>query len=379
MRILLVEDSRTAVRLVEGLLSEESETRGFRFELTVAGTLKDALAKIATYEFELILLDLTLPDSDGLNTVDAVVRASPDVAVVVLTSLQEEKMGLKALKMGAQDFLVKDETYRRSLIRAVRYAHLRKQSEVEVREAKELAEFATRSKSDFIANLSHEFRTPLNAIMGFSEMMIARMHGELNDKYAEYALDINNSGKYLNGLIGTVLDMSKIEARKIEFSDEVIDLDASLAAVISKTRFLADDKGVSISYVPAHKMPIIHGDEIKLKQVFINLMSNAIKFSPDGGVVTLSVAMDDSGSVVLVFEDHGIGIPADELNEVLTPFHRSRLSKDMEIEGTGLGLPLSKTLVEAHQGHLWLESDEGKGTSVFVRLPPSRVIQQVYA
>ena len=374
MKILLVEDSRTAVRLVEGLLHEESETRVFHFTLKVAGSLKSAKDCIAKTDFDLILLDLTLPDSEGLNTVDAIVKASPDVAIVVLTSLQEENIGLRALEMGAQDFLVKDETYRKIFIRAVRYAHLRKKSEVEVRDAKDIAEFATRSKSDFIANLSHEFRTPLNAIMGFSDMMIANIFGELNEKYTEYADDINASGKYLNGLMGTVLDMSKIESRKIEFSDEEINFEKIIAASIAKTRFMADEKDIKITLSSSAQQPKIHGDEIKLKQVIINLLSNAIKFSPQGGEILTSVYKESCGSIVLSVKDHGIGIPLDEVDEVLVPFHRSRLSKDLHIEGTGLGLPLSKSLVEAHQGVLWLESIEGQGTEAFVKLPPGRVV-----
>lgn len=374
MKILLVEDSRTAVRLVEGLLHEESETRVFQFTLKIAGTLKAAKAHISKTDFDLVLLDLTLPDSDGLHTVEAIVKAAPDVAIVVLTSLQEETLGLKALKMGAQDFLVKDETYRKIFIRAVRYAHLRKKAEVEVREAKEMAEFATRSKSDFIANLSHEFRTPLNAIMGFSEIMMASMFGELNEKYAEYAVDINASGKYLNGLMGTVLDMSKIESRKIEFSDEEIDLKDIITASITKTRFMADEKNIKVTISTSAQHPKIHGDELKLKQVIINLLSNAIKFSPEGGKVSASVYKESCGSMVFCVKDQGIGIPIDEVDDVLIPFHRSRISKDMHIEGTGLGLPLSKSLIEAHQGKLWLESIEGKGTEAYIKLPPGRVL-----
>jgi len=374
MKILLVEDSKTGVCLVKALLLEESETRDFTCELTVTGTLKEAESHIAAVPFDLILLDLTLPDSDGLETVKAIIRAAPHVAVVVLTSLQEETLGVKALKMGAQDFLIKDETYRKILVRAVRYAWLRKQAETEIREAKEMAEFAARAKSDFIANLSHEFRTPLNAIMGFSDMMITRVQGDLNDKYAEYAVDINNSGKYLNGLIGTVLDMSKIEAQRTELLDQDVNLEASITAAITKTSFMAKKSKVIVTLIGSGSIPNIRGDEIKLKQVLINLLSNAIKFSPDGGDVTLSVCKDTFGGLLMTVKDHGIGIPANEIEDVLIPFHRSTISKDKHIEGTGLGLPLSKTLIEAHQGTLWLESSEGRGTDVFVRFPPARVL-----
>jgi len=374
MNILLVEDSRTAILLVEGLLLEEHDVRGFQFNLTVTKSLGEAQEALKEKQFDLILLDLTLPDSEGLNTVDAVVQAAPDVAIVVLTSLQEESLGLEALKKGAQDFLIKDETYRKILIRAVRYAYQRKKAETEIQEARELAEFATRSKSDFIANLSHEFRTPLNAIIGFSDMMISKVQGDLNDKYCEYASDINNSGKYLNGLIGTVLDLSKVEARQNELKEETVDLSDAITLAISKTTFLAEGNSVNVHFEDMGDIPKIHGDGIKIRQVIINLLSNAIKFSPQGGDVIVTVLSDDDSNIIFTVKDHGIGIPINEIEEVLTPFHRSKISKDQHIEGTGLGLPLAKSLIEAHQGKLWLHSIEGKGTEVSFKVPSKRIV-----
>jgi len=377
MRLLLVEDSRTAVKMVEGLLAEEEERQASRFELTVAMTLAEAEAALGKASFDLVLLDLTLPDSHGLDTVDTIVAAAPRTPVVVLTSTADERLGLQALKKGAQDFLVKDETYRKVLVRSVRYAYLRNLAEQEIREARDMAEFATNSKSSFIANLSHELRTPLNAIIGFSEMMLAEIHGPLSPKHKEYTTDIHKSGRYLLGLIGTVLDMSKIEAQKIELRDQPLDLVQLIDDTLSG---LADvDGGTDRVVIEADAgLPLFQGDWTKMRQVVNNLISNALKYSPDGGPVRVRLWLDRSGSgdLLMTVADQGIGIPPDQIEGVLRPFNRTSVSRARQIEGTGLGLPLTKGLVEAHGGDLTLASELGVGTTVTVRLPAARLTTQ---
>jgi signal transduction histidine kinase len=377
MRLLLVEDSRTAVKMVEGLLAEEEERQASRFDLTVAGTLAAAEAALRRDSFDLILLDLTLPDSYGLDTVDTIVATAPRTPVVVLTSTADEKLGLQALKKGAQDFLVKDETYRKVLVRSVRYAYLRNLAEQEIREARDMAEFATSSKSSFIANLSHELRTPLNAIIGFSELMLAEIHAPLAGKHREYTTDIHNSGRYLLGLIGTVLDMSKIEAQKIELRDQALDLGQLIGDTVSGLR---DVEGAldRLTTEVAPGLPAFRGDWTKMRQILNNLVSNALKYSPEGGPVTVRLIQDpESGDLILTVADAGIGIPSEQIEGVLRPFNRTTVSRARQIEGTGLGLPLTKGLVEAHDGTLTLDSELHVGTTVTVRLPASRVAPPV--
>ncbi len=377
MRLLLVEDSRTAVKMVEGLLAEEEEKRDIRFDLSIAGSLGEAEAALSCGAFDLILLDLTLPDSHGLHTVEAIVEVAPRTPVVVLTSTADEQLGLQALKRGAQDFLVKDETYRKVLIRSVRYAYLRNEAEREVREARDMAEFATNSKSSFIANLSHELRTPLNAIIGFSEMVLAEFHGPLTDKQKEYVTDIHKSGRYLLGLIGTVLDMSKIEAQKIELREEPMDFSVLLSDTISGLG-VGGAKGTERVVVDLpDDLPRLRGDWTKLRQVFSNLLSNALKYSPDGGEVRVIARTGEGGDMVITVADSGIGIPTDQIEGVLEPFNRTTVSKAKRIEGTGLGLALTKGLIEAHGGTLLLDSALGEGTTVTVRLPAARVVVPV--
>lgn len=306
------------------------------------------------------------------------VEAAPGTPVVVLTSTADEQLGLQALKRGAQDFLVKDETYRKVLIRSVRYAYLRNEAEREIREARDMAEFATNSKSSFIANLSHELRTPLNAIIGFSEMILTGLQGPLTDKQREYMTDIHKSGRYLLGLIGTVLDMSKIEAQRIELREEPLDLAVLLTDTVNGLGIGGADGIDRVDMVLPPDLPRLRGDWTKLRQVFSNLVGNALKYSPDGGPVTVRAAVEDNGTgggdMVFTVADHGIGIPEDQIHSVLEPFSRSAVSRAKRIEGTGLGLPLTKGLIEAHGGTLSLRSTLGEGTTVTVRLPAARVV-----
>lgn len=370
MKILLVEDSRTSVLLVQGLLHEDPQEQ---YDLHVAGTLAEAKERLATDRFDLILLDLTLPDSDGIATVDATFKAANGTGIVVLTSLNDEELGMAALRHGAQDFLIKDETYRRVLLRAVKYARQRALAEKEIREAKELAEFATRSKSSFIANLSHEFRTPLNAVIGFSEMMLEGIAGDLSPRQKEYTADIYKSGRYLLGLIGTVLDISKIEANKIELHDEVIDFAELIDYVVEIVGGAYHNDHVTIETDVAPNLPHILGDMTMFTEIMTNLVGNAVKYSPDGGSVNVKAAINGTGEMAIIVSDQGMGIAKDEIENVLQPFGRTEQSRQRKIDGTGLGLPLTKGLIEAHGGSLHIESDLGQGTSITVRIPEDRL------
>lgn len=370
MKILLVEDSRTSVMLVETLLKDDPDET---YDLHVVGTLADGVAKITREDFDLVLLDLTLPDSSGVATVDAMFEAADGTGIVVLTSTSDEKVGLAALRHGAQDFLVKDETYRKVLLRAIKYARQRSQAEREIREARDLAEFATRSKSTFIANLSHELRTPLNAVIGFSEIMLGGIAGEMNDKQKEYTTDIYKSGRYLLGLIGTVLDISKIEANKIELNNGVVNIASVIDDVVELYQGVEHNDKATIRLDIEPRLPKFYGDLTMVTEIVTNLISNALKYSPDGGEVFVKAFVDGAGELKLTVQDHGIGIAADEIENILEPFGRTETSRKHNIEGTGLGLPLTVGLVEAHGGKLSLDSELGEGTTVCVSLPQDRL------
>ena len=233
---------------------------------------------------------------------------------------------------------------------------------------------ANRAKSEFLANMSHELRTPLNAILGFSEIMRDEHFGDLgNSLYREYAADIHQSGTHLLEVINDILDLAKIEAGKLELNEETIEPISLVESCMRLVRERADAHAITLKQVLPENLPHLTGDARKLKQTLINLLSNAVKFTPDGGEVTVSAKIDADGTLAITVTDTGIGIPEDHLAKVFDPFAQVDGGLDRQYEGTGLGLPLSKAMVELHDGELTLESTVGIGTTATLRLPPSRV------
>ena len=229
-------------------------------------------------------------------------------------------------------------------------------------------ELANRHKSEFLANMSHELRTPLNAIIGFSEVLSQRMFGEVNPKQAEYLGDIQASGQHLLSLINDILDLSKIEAGKMELQPSRFSLAAALGSVVMMVRERAAARTIELTTSIDPATGVIDADERKIKQVVLNLLTNAVKFTPAGGRVQL-VAKRDGNGVVVTVEDTGIGIaPADQAR-VFEEFTQARAPDAREQEGTGLGLTLSRAFVELHGGKLWVESELGKGSAFTFTLP----------
>lgn len=262
-----------------------------------------------------------------------------------------------------------------SYIYSFRDISVRRQAEQAREDARQQAEAANRAKTEFLANMSHELRTPLNAIIGFSELMRTEALGPLGSpQYLEYMNDINGSGQQLIQVINDILDMSKIEAGELTPMEDVFDF---ARAADTSTRLVADRAhkgGISIvNSVPAD-IPQLCADERMLKQILLNLLSNAVKFTPEGGMVELSAEVNSLGLSFSV-ADTGCGIPADKMDIILEPFGQADMTLQRNYEGTGLGLPLVKAMVELHGGELELYSREGKGTTATVRLPADRVIE----
>lgn len=230
------------------------------------------------------------------------------------------------------------------------------------------AEDANQSKSEFLANMSHELRTPLNAINGFSDIMQKEMFGPLGDpRYKEYVNDILFSGQHLLSLINDILDMSKIEAGKMNLNAESMQMNDMIEQVIRIVRGRAEDNRLQLVYDPVDA-PEIDADPRAVKQVLLNLMTNAIKFTPEGGVVSVDVVSKSAGLIISV-SDTGIGIAQEDIDRLAKPFEQIESKHSRQHEGTGLGLALSKSLVELHGGNFKIESMPGEGTTVTFTLP----------
>jgi len=230
-------------------------------------------------------------------------------------------------------------------------------------------EAASQHKSEFLANMSHELRTPLNAIIGFSEVLAEKMFGDVNDKQAEYLHDILESGRHLLSLINDILDLSKIEAGRMELEEAQFDLPQAIENALTLVRERALHRGIALHHAIDERIAEIRADERKVKQVLLNLLSNAIKFTPEGGRIEVRAASTDRMVEVSVM-DTGIGIATEDQAAVFEEF-RQVGTADKKAEGTGLGLALSRKFIELHGGKIWVHSEVGRGSTFTFTLPVS--------
>lgn len=486
IHILVVEDNPGDAVLIEQTMAQFSGTRATS---RVAANVEDAETLLRTEQFSLILCDLELPDSSGLETVERVLSNSQSVPVVVLTGGDTREMAIEAIRLGAQDFVEKGTVTSASLERIVahslerqslnsalqesltkleaanaRFVNLvsdltdavivadlagivlfvnpaaeqlfardrsatvgetctlpldsaepvevglsdhdglartaelrvvdtewdgqpaklaslrditdRKRTEHAMRVAQKAAETANDMKSRFLANMSHELRTPLNSVIGFSEVMKEETFGEVgNVQYLGYAEDIHRSGHHLLSLINDLLDLSKAEAGQYEFSDSEFDLVETLRESLRLILPQAVAKSLSVETTFAFDECRFMGGERQMIQIAVNLLSNAIKFTPENGRIDVRLRPGSLGSIVVEVEDSGIGIAPEDMPRIFDAYSQvgEPYVRDSHT-GTGLGLALTKRLVEMHGGFVRLRSKPDAGTTASVTFPRSRLI-----
>ncbi len=252
-----------------------------------------------------------------------------------------------------------------------------KRAEEELTQARTLAERASSQKTDFLARVSHEIRTPLNAIIGFSELMIDEKFGPIgNGRYRDYLRDINRSGNHVLDLVNDLLDISKIEAGEQEMSYEAVSLNDALAQTVAMMQPQANRERVIIRSSFASRLPDVVADLRSVRQIALNLLSNAIRFTPPGGQVIVSTAYETSGEIVMRVRDTGIGMSSAEIDQALKPFKQVSTLKRTRMDGTGLGLPLTKAMVEANRARFAIHSTPGDGTLVEITFPSTRVLAE---
>jgi signal transduction histidine kinase len=238
----------------------------------------------------------------------------------------------------------------------------------EIEEKSRQIEAANRHKSEFLANMSHELRTPLNAIIGFSEVLQERLFGELNEKQAEYTDDILTSGRHLLSLINEILDLSKVEAGRMELEVATFDLPLAIDNARTFVRERATKHGINLDVIVDERLGDFTGDERKIKQILLNLLSNAVKFTPEGGRIGINARQTD-GALEISVSDTGIGIAPEDQATIFEEFRQVGGDYAHKKEGTGLGLTLAKKFVELHGGKIWVESEVGKGSTFTFTLP----------
>jgi signal transduction histidine kinase len=300
-------------------------------------------------------------------------RGLRDLPILVITSSAEMTAAGDALAAGAQDYILWSSFNGGTLAHRLQFCMARFWENREVRVRLQKAELANQTKSQFLAHMSHELRTPLNCILGFTEMMQRGVFGTIdNTRYVDYLQSISHSGGHLLTLINNLLDLSKIEAGREELQETTVDVGELLHAVTQAEQPAARRRGLSLSCA-VKEDALLCADPVKLEQVILNLLSNAMKFTPEGGQITLTGRGTAEGGYEIVIADTGCGMAPDEIPQAMTTFaqiHNPFLRKGDR--GSGLGLPIARGLVALHQGRLEIASRRGAGTRVSVRLPASR-------
>ena len=375
LHILLMEDNPGDARLTQLLLEEASD---FLFKLVHVTSFEQGMAVLADGGFDIALVDLSLGDSYGIDTVRRMHQRVPLMPMIVLSGLEDETMAVAALQEGAQDYLVKGQGDGNLIKRSIRYAMERKRVEAQLVETKNAAEAASRAKTEFLANMSHELRTPLNAIIGFSEILKQEPLGPLGHaSYRDYVRDVYESGIHLLRIINDILDLSKIEVGKLTLSETPVDPREVIESCMRIVRERADNGGIALVAEMTPDLPTLNADERMVKQVLLNLLSNAIKFTPSGGSVRIVARVDDADGLIIQVVDTGIGIAVADIDRALQPFEQIDSSLHRKYQGTGLGLPLARSMCEMHGGRFTIESTVGQGTTVTVHFPAERSLRKV--
>jgi signal transduction histidine kinase len=408
IKVLLVEDDLGDADLLCELLELADSTH---FQVTHSRRLSEAIAFLSQASFDVVLLDLSLPDSHGLTTVNQVYAQLPTIPIVILSGLEDESLAIEAVQKGAQDYLVKGQVESDLLVRAIHHAieraknlqllnekekQLQKANEnlerrVEERTAelqqaneqlrgleaelrqtlaqeKELSEL----KSRIITTISHEYRTPLTTISSSAELLAVYRHKWDDDKQLKHFQRIQKAVKHMTALVNDVLFLNKAESEKLEFQPEPLNLVDFFSEIVDELQSTVGDK-YNLNFTHQGDCSQSYLDTKLIRQILTNLLSNAIKYSPDGGTVSVWLTCEETCVIFQVY-DKGIGIPEEDQQKLFESF--SRASNVGTIQGTGLGLSIVQKCVALHGGQITVESKVGEGTTFTVSLPEHQPIAE---
>jgi signal transduction histidine kinase len=395
LNVLIVDDDLADRMLIRRVLVKTNLDFA---EVSEVSCGQDAIAALATHQYDCALLDYRLPDLDGLQLVQQLRCNGVTLPLIVLTGQGDQEIAVELMKAGASDYVVKARLNADLIAQCLRSALRIYQAEETVRQAQQELQLtnallvqqnqaleehrreiqrqhievmrASRLKSEFLATMSHELRTPLNAIIGFSQLLIRRRESIWTDKQTEMVHRINSNANNLLTLLNEILDFSKLDAQRLELRPEPLNLARLAEETIAEMQSLAEHKSLSLTLELDLKSPIVHNDPARLRQILINLISNAIKFT-DQGRVNVSVTQMGDKELTLAVADTGTGLSPEELEYIFEAFRQVDQSHTRKHEGTGLGLAIVDTIVTLMGGTIQVESTPGQGTTFFVRLPVS--------
>ena len=379
VNILLIEDSLAEARFLKELL------KGFQlgsFNLVHVKRLTEAIHLLTDehpLSYDVILLDLTLPDSEGLNSLQPLLQFAPRVPIVVLTNTNDDELALEAVRRGAQDYLVKRQVSVETLVRSLRYAIERKQAMESLREVNQALSHQVKEQtvelvkakeqhqmtSEFVSMMSHDFRNPLSTILLSTELLRDWEQNLSKEQKRSIFQRIRSAGKNLVQLLDEVILVGRADVDRLECLPAPLDLESFCQQLVEEARLEAGSQH-QIEFHLQGEFAETLWDESLLRHIFSNLFANAIKYSPEGGIIRLEAIAQDNLAVFHLI-DRGIGIPPDDLVKLFQAFHRA--SNVGKISGTGLGLAIVKRCVEAHGGEISVESQVGVGTHFSVKLP----------
>lgn len=400
IRVLLIEDNPGDARLIQEGLKEAERTslERVRFDLQWTSRLSHAealLHKDQSLALGVILLDLTLPDSSGMETFDRVRAAAPQAPIVVISGMVDDRLASQAVRQGAQDYLVKGDVDGALIGRSVRYAMARRQAELDreqiireqaarsdaealARENERLyraAEEAVRIRDEFLSVAAHELKTPLTSLRGMAQLALRRYQreGTLDPRRTQEALQVieQQSGK-LARLVSQLLDVSRIEAGRLSIEPELTDMGSLAESAAAMVRNTARNHTIVVD-APAEEQIWAMVDPLRMEQVLTNLIDNAIKFSPDGGLITVEVRRPGAGEILLAVQDRGVGIPEASRQGLFERFYQAHAFRspngDSTMAGLGLGLYISRQIVELHGGRIDARFPKEGGTRIEVSIP----------